>query len=134
MKSCEQHFFLDLNFLFPKIQATKTVNIFGIWIFYFRKIKWKSVLAAKKAVFWREIQKVLTKIIFSWTVDKKLMKFYENSSFSEGANTVKIFSPNPTFTPPFGLCVVHIPQVWFLKQMPGRKIFWGELLRRSHKN
>ena len=42
----KQHFFLHMNFLFQE------------------QIKWKSVLAAKKAVFWEKIRKLLAKIIF----------------------------------------------------------------------
>ena len=93
--SAKTALFLDLNFLFQKkysesrfwipVLATKTAVFFCIWIFYFRKIKWKSVLAAKKAVFWEEIRKLLAKIIFLWTIKpRKILQkqqFFLNLNF-----------------------------------------------------
>ena len=102
-------------------------TFFYIWIFYFRKNKMKVGFGCEKS--WEEIRKLWAKIIFlvsyknSWNSTK--------TAFFQGANTVKIFSPNPAFTPLFGLCFVHI---WFLKKMPSREIFFGKLLWKSHKN
>ena len=102
-------------------------QLFSAYEFFIsEKIKWKSILAAKQTVFWREIRQLLAKIVFLWTVDIKLMKFFENSGFS-GRNTVKIFSPNPAFTSLFGLCFVHFHYVWFLKQMYRREICFGKI-------
>ena len=103
----KQHFFLNLNFLFLKIQwklvlATKTAIVFADEFFISEKIKCKSVLAAKTAV-------------------------------SKGENTVKIFGLNPAFTHLFWLCVVHIPHVWFLSKCPAGKIFGGNCCENRTK-
>ena len=63
--------------------------------FLFQKqIKWKSVLASKKAVFWEEIRKLLAKIIFLWTIKTheilRKQHFFWIWSFYFRKNTVKV--------------------------------------------
>ena len=66
--------FLNLNFLFPKIQwksvlATKTA-VFStcIWILYFRKNKMKVSFGCEKSSFWEKYGNCCAKFLFLWTI------------------------------------------------------------------
>ena len=62
---------------------------------------------------------------------------YEKSSFSGkkyGQDPCVPLAQPPRLLFHFGLCVIHILHVCFLKQMPRRQKFGKKLLRKSHKN
>ena len=136
----KSHFFF---YIFKNIYAQKKLGddknswnsaktaLFSAYEFFIsEKIKWKSVLATKKAVF----QGTNTE-----TAVQKFLGGDDKNSWNYAKTAL---------SPLFGLYVIHIPHLCFLSKCPaGKKLrgnfhknqtqktnFWRKLLRKSHKN
>ena len=91
-------------------------TFFCIWIFYFRKNTMKVDFGYGKSSFSRDKY---------WNCSPKILGEDDKNSWN---------SAKTALFPLFGLCVIHIPHLFFLKKMPhgdGEKI-QGKFLRKSN--